>query len=71
MAEYILRDFERGLLRWSGFVSVTGDTPQRLATIGYDVNHNPFTEYKTVKECLRFADETTKEKEQDCLSHNI
>ena len=61
-----LRDTERRVPGWGGFVSVTEDPPQRLTTIGYyPVIHNPITEYKTVKECLRIAEEATQEVGQE------
>ena len=47
---------------WTGFVSVTGITPTRLTTIDYyPVINNPITEYRTVQECLRYAEEATRE----------
>jgi hypothetical protein len=47
---------------WAGFVSITGTPPQRLTTIDYyPVINHPITQYKTVQECLRYAEEATKE----------
>lgn len=61
-----LRETERAIPGWGGFVSITGNAPQRLTTIGYyPVIPNPITEYKTVKECLRMAEEATHEVGQE------
>ena len=47
---------------WAGFVSVTGSKPIKLTTIDYyPVINHPITDYSTVQECLRFAEEATKE----------
>ena len=47
---------------WSGFVSQSGSLPKQLTTIAYyPVIPNPITEYKTVAECLRYAEEATNE----------
>ena len=46
---------------WSGFVSQTGVVPTKLTRIDYyPVINQPITDYKTVKECLRYAEEATK-----------
>ncbi len=51
---------------WGGFVSITSDPPKRITTIGYyPVIHKPITEYKTVQECLRLAEEATHEVEKE------
>ncbi len=43
----------------------TGDPPKSITTIAYYlVIHNRITEYKTVQECLRLAEEATHEVEQ-------
>ena len=43
---------------WSGFISVTGDTPTSTTTIDYyPVINNPITDYKTVQQCLEYADQ--------------
>ncbi|MCG7882443.1 MAG: hypothetical protein JAY96_12745 [Candidatus Thiodiazotropha endolucinida] len=47
---------------WTGFVSITGSKPTILTTIDYyPVINRPITEYKTVQECLRYAEEASKE----------
>ena len=51
---------------WSGFVSKTGVVPTKLTRINYyPVINQPITDYKTVKECLRYAEEATKEVGQE------
>ena len=47
---------------WAGFISETGLAPAKLTTIDYYpvINHQ-ITEYKTVQERLRVAEEATKE----------
>ena len=43
-------------------MSLTGDTLNRLTTIDYyPVLNKPITEYTTVQECLRYAEEASKE----------
>ena len=45
---------------WSGFVSVTGQPPTKLTSIEYyPVINNPITEYKTVQECLLYAEKAS------------
>ena len=47
---------------WAGFVSQTGEKPDRLTLIDYyPVIYHPITEYSTVKECLHFAERATHE----------
>ena len=47
---------------WSGFVSETGSTPDRLTSLDYyPVIFHPITEYSTVQECLRYAEKATDE----------
>ena len=47
---------------WGGFVSVTGSRPMQLTTIvHYPVINRPITDYSTVQECLRVAEEATRE----------
>ena len=47
---------------WGGFVSVTGSRPMQLTTIDYyPVINRPITDYSTVQECLRVAEEATRE----------
>ena len=47
---------------WSGFISRTGDALQKLTTIDYFfVNPHPITEYATVRETQKYAEEATKE----------
>ena len=47
---------------WTGFISETGERPTKLTTIDYyPVINQPITEYKTVQECLRAAEEATRE----------
>ena len=51
---------------WSGFISMLGSTPSRLTTIDYyPVIPYPITEYSTIKETLRFAEEGSKEVGQE------
>ena len=50
---------------WSGFISRTGDVPQKLTTIDYFlVIPHLITEYATTQETLKYAVETTKEVNQ-------
>jgi hypothetical protein len=47
---------------WAGFTSVTGTKPRKLTSIDYyPVINHPITEYKTVQECLRYAEEASRE----------
>ena len=58
----ILHIASNNILAWSGFISVTGVIPDSLTIIGYyPVIYNPITEYKTVAECLKQAEEATNE----------
>ena len=51
---------------WSGFISVTGDTPTSTTTIDYyPVINNPITDYKTVQQCLEYAESASREVGQD------
>lgn len=53
---------------WTGFITMTGRTPESLTTIDYyPVIPSPITDYKTVKECLRYAEEATAEIQQQYL----
>ena len=47
---------------WAGFISMTGTTPQNLTTIDYyPVIPHPITDYRTVQECLKYAENVTAE----------
>ena len=47
---------------WGGFVSVTGSRQIQLGTIDYyPVINRPITDYCIVQECLRVAEEATRE----------
>lgn len=47
---------------WSGFVSLLGRVPENLTKVDYyPVIGHPITEYSTVQECLRYAENATKE----------
>lgn len=49
-----------------GYVSITGEKPKKKTNINYfPVIHHPITEYKTVQECPRQAEEATKELGQE------
>ena len=49
----------------TGFLSKTGKVPDSLTTIDYyPVIPSPITEYKTVQECLRYAESATQEVQQ-------
>ena len=49
----------------SGFLSTTGKTPDSLTSIDYyPVIASPITEYRTVQECLRYAESATHEVQQ-------
>ena len=51
---------------WAGFVSVTGEVPSNLTTIDYyPVINYPITEFDTIQECLRAAEEASREAGQD------
>ena len=50
---------------WNGFISLTGEKPTNMTTIDYyPVIANPITDYKTVQECLKYAEEATDEVNQ-------
>ena len=47
---------------WAGFISMTGTTPQSLTTIDYyPVIPHPITDYRTVQECFKYAENATAE----------
>ncbi|KAL8570929.1 hypothetical protein ACOMHN_023602 [Nucella lapillus] len=47
---------------WAGFIYLIGEKPERKTTIGYyPVINHPITDYKTVQECLKQAEEATHE----------
>lgn len=51
---------------WGSFIFSTGTPPKRLTTIDYyPVINQPITEYRTVQECLRYAEEATAEVGQE------
>lgn len=51
---------------WAGFISLCGQVPEKKTTLDYyPVIHHPITEYKTVQECLRLAEEATREVGQE------
>jgi len=51
---------------WTGFTSLTGVEPASLTTIDYyPVITHAITDYKTVQECLRYAEEATREVNQE------
>ena len=53
---------------WGGFMSIPGDAPKRQTIIGYyPVIHQPITDYKTVQECLKIAEDATKEAVQEYI----
>ena len=55
----------------TGFSSITGKKPTNLTTIDYyPVINHPITDYQTVQECLKYAEDATGEVGQDCY-HNI
>ena len=50
----------------TGFLSKIGTVPESLTSIDYyPVISNPITEYKTVQECMRFAECATQEVQQE------
>ena len=54
--------FGQEVAGWAGFISVTGVKPTKLSTIDYfPVINHPITEYRTVQECLRYAEKATEE----------
>jgi hypothetical protein len=58
----MLRNYLPRIPGWGGYVSLTGDPPHRLTTIGYyPVIQHPITEYKTVQQCLKLAEEASHE----------
>ena len=58
----MMMDGNQKIPGWAGFISETGLAPDKLTTIDYyPVINQPITEYKTVQECLRVAEEATKE----------
>lgn len=47
---------------WSGYISLTGQPPDNLTKIGYYPGvHHPITEYSTIQQCLKMAEQATKE----------
>ena len=57
---------------WTGVLSSTEKSPLRLAAIDYyPVINHPITEYKTVQECLRFAEEASKRSWSRLCYYNI
>lgn len=57
-----INETEQLIPGWAGFISKTGQTPKNLTTIDYyPVINHPITEYKTVQECLRYAEEASEE----------
>ena len=51
--------------RWNGFISLNEEKATNMTTIDYyPVIANPITEYKTVQECLKYAEEATNEVNQ-------
>ena len=51
---------------WSGYISMRGIPPKRRTAIDYyRVIHHPITDYKTVQQCLFYAEQATKEVGQD------
>ena len=51
---------------WSGFISATGVTPENTTIIDYyPVIVKPITQYQTVQQCLRYAEQATLEVGQD------
>ena len=54
----LLRSLCKTIPGWDGFISITGDAPKRQTIIGYyPVIHQPITNYKTVQECLKIAED--------------
>ena len=50
---------------WNGFFSLLGNAPDCLTTIDYyPVIASPITNYKTIHECLRYAEQATSEVNQ-------
>lgn len=57
---------------WSGFLSSTARAPQNFTTIDYyPLINQPITEYKTVQECFRVAEEATKEIRKKLHHYNL
>ena len=51
---------------WAGFVSATGGVPDNLTTLDYyPIIYHPITNYSTVQECLRIAENATREVGQE------
>lgn len=47
---------------WGGYISLTGDVPDRLTTVEYyPVIPFPITDNRAVKECLRYSEEASQE----------
>ena len=64
----ILQEHISNMPGWCGYISMTGDPPKRLTTIGYyPVIHHPITENKTVAECLDMAEKASHEVGQDYI----
>ena len=58
----LLEESNQSVPAWAGFISKTGSTLKKLTTVDYyPVINQPITEYKTVQECLRAAEEATNE----------
>ena len=58
----VKRNSRQTIPAWGGYVSVTGDVPEKLTTIEYyPVIPHPITDIRTVQECLRCSEEASKE----------
>jgi len=52
----------QGVPGWGGYVSLTGEVPSRLTTVGYyPIIPHPITDIRAVQECLRYSEEASKE----------
>ena len=61
----MMRTVSQDVPGWTGFTSLTDMPPTHLTTIDYyPVITQPITDYKTVQECLRYAEEATHEVNQ-------
>ena len=59
-------DNEQDVPGWAGFVSSTGEAPEILTTVDYyPVINHPITDFSTIQECLRAAEEASHEVGQE------
>ena len=62
----MLNQNEQKIPGWSGFVSKIGEVPDSITTLDYyPVIYKPITQYSTVQECLKYAEQASNEVGQE------